>query len=178
MTDSSTQTASTQTESAWAQWPLDREIVFTRVIDAPRESVFDAWTDPEQLAMWFGPKGLTVETHAIDIRVGGVWRFDMVGPGVRYDNRMTFLRIERPRLIEVDHGADKDDDPGKFRMLVTFDEQTNGKTVLTLRQMHPSRARRDAGIGFGAVEFGGQTLDKLAEHLAVHLAVHLAARKS
>jgi uncharacterized protein YndB with AHSA1/START domain len=161
MTDSSA-----RTESAWAAWPLDREIVLSRVIDAPRELVFDAWTDPEQLAVWFGPKGLTIETHEIDVRVGGVWRFDMVGSDVRYDNRMTFLRIDRPRLIEVDHGSDKDDDPRKFRMLVTFDEQTDGKTVLTLRQMHPTRAHRDAGIGFGAVEFGYQTLSKLADHLA------------
>jgi uncharacterized protein YndB with AHSA1/START domain len=157
---------SAQTESAWAAWPLDREIVIARVIDAPRESVFDAWTDPEQIVAWFGPNGLRIETHKIDIRPGGVWRFDMIGPDVRYDNRMTFLRIEPPRLIEVDHGPDKDDDPGKFRMLITFDEQSNGKTVLTLRQMHPTRAQRDAGIGFGAVEFGYQTLDKLAHHLA------------
>jgi uncharacterized protein YndB with AHSA1/START domain len=156
-----------KTVSAWAAWPLDREIVLTRVIDATREDVFDAWTDPEQLAAWFGPNGLTIETHEIDIREGGVWRFDMVGEGgLRYDNRMTFLRIDRPRLIEVDHGSDKDDDPGKFRMLVTFDVQTDGKTVLTLRQMHPTRAHRDAAIGFGAVEYGGQTLDKLAAHLA------------
>lgn len=170
MTDSSP-----QTESAWAAWPLDREIVLTRVIDAPRESVFDAWTDSEQLAQWFGPKGMTIKTHEIDVRVGGSWRFDMIGAdGTRYDNRMTFLRIDRPRLIEVDHGHDKDDDPGKFRMLVTFDVQTDGKTVLTLRQMHPTRAQREAAIGFGAVEFGGQTLDKLADHVANHL----AARKS
>jgi len=51
-------------------------------------------------------------------------------------------------------------------VLVTFDEQTDGKTVLTLRQMHPTRAAREAGIGFGAVEFGYQTLDKLADHMA------------
>jgi uncharacterized protein YndB with AHSA1/START domain len=161
MTDSST-----RTESAWAAWPLDREIVLSRVIDAPRDSVFDAWTDPKQLAVWFGPRGLSIETHEIDVRVGGVWRFDMVGWGTRYDNRMTFLRIDRPYLIEVDHGPDKDDDPGTFRMLVTFDAQTDGKTVLTLRQMHPTRARRDGAVGFGAVEYGAQTLDKLAEHLA------------
>jgi uncharacterized protein YndB with AHSA1/START domain len=162
MTDSSTQTA-----SAWAAWPLDREIVLARVIDAPRESVFDAWTDPAQLAAWFGPTGWTIETHETDIRAGGSWRFDMIGPdGARHESRMTFLRIDRPRLIEVDHGSDKDDDPGKFRMLVTFDEQTDGKTVLTLRQMHPTRAQRDATVGFGAVEFAAQTLDKLAHHLA------------
>ncbi len=158
------------TESAWAAWPLDREIVIARVIDASREMVFDAWADPKQITEWFGPKGLTIETHEIDVREGGMWRFDMVGPDVRYDNRMTFLRIERPYLIEVDHGSDKDDDPGKFRTLITFDEQTDGKTVLTLRQMHPTRAQREAGIGFGAVEFGYQTLDKLADHMAARTA--------
>jgi uncharacterized protein YndB with AHSA1/START domain len=156
----------TQTESAWAAWPLDREIVIARVIDAPREMVFDAWADPEQIVTWFGPAGMKIETREIDIREGGVWRFDMVGPDMRYDNRMTFLRIERPNLIEVDHGSDKDDDPGKFRTLITFEEQSNGKTVLTLRQMHPTRAQREAGMGFGAVEFGYQTLDKLAAHVA------------
>ncbi len=161
MTDIATPTA-----SAWAAWPLDREIVLARVIDAPRESVFEAWADPEQIVEWFGPKGLTIETRDIDIREGGVWRFDMVGPDVRYDNRMTFLRIERPRLIEVDHGSDKDDDPARFRMLITFDEQADGKTVLTLRQMHPTAAQREATIGFGAVEYGGQTLDKLAAYVA------------
>lgn len=156
-----------QAASAWAAWPLDREIVLTRVIDAPRESVFDAWADLEQLGAWFGPKGMAIETHEADIRVGGVWRFDMVADdGTRYDNRMIFLRLDRPRLIEVDYGNDKDEDPGKFRMLVTLDEQTNGKTVLTLRQMHPTRAQRDAKLGFGAVEFGGETLDKLADHVA------------
>ena len=155
--------------SAWADWPLDREIVFARVIDARRERVFDAWTDPEQLGVWFGPAGLEIETHEVDIREGGIWRFDMVaGDGTRYDNRMDFLRLDRPRLIEVDYGSDKNDDPGKFRMLITLDEQSDGKTVLTLRQMHPTRALRDEKIGFGAVEFGGQTLDKLAAHLAAH----------
>ena len=156
-----------QVKSAWAEWPLDREIVLSRVIDAPREMVFDAWTDPEQLPEWFGPRGFTITTHEIDVRTGGVWRYLMVGPdGTRWDSRMTFLRIDRPRLIEVDHGSDKDDDPGKFRTLITLDEQKDGKTVLTLRQMHPTRAQREGGIGFGAVEYGYQTLDKLAAHVA------------
>ena len=69
-------------------------------------------------------------------------------------------------LIEVEHGSDQENDPGKFKMLVTFDEQSDGKTVLTLRQMHPSKERRAWAIGFGAVEYGGQTLEKLALHVA------------
>ena len=66
----------------------------------------------------------------------------------------------------MDHGLDQDDDPGRFRMTITFDEQSNGKTVVTLRQLHPTAARRAAVIGFGAVELGLQTLDKLAAHVA------------
>lgn len=153
-------------DSAWAGWPLDREIVFARVLDANREMVFAAWTDPTQLPSWFGPTSMAIDTREIDIREGGVWRFDMVGAdGTRYGNRMTFLILDPPYRIEVEHGADRDDDPGCFRMLVTFDAQSDGKTVLTLRQMHPTRDQRAATIGFGAVEYGAQTLDKLARHL-------------
>ena len=148
-------------------WELDREIVLSKVVAAPRSLVFKAWTDPEHLPRWFGPAGFTCETQEIDIRVGGRWRFVFVGPdGTRYTNRMVFLKVEAPRLLEMDHGADKDDDPGRFRVIVTFDEQSNGKTVVTLRQLHPTRAQREAGIKFGAVEFGYQTLDKLASHVA------------
>lgn len=158
---------SKNSDSAWRDWPLDREIVLSRVIDAPRSIVYAAWTDPDQIHEWFGPEGMAIETKEIDLKPGGVWRFDMVAAdGTRYTNRMVFLRMETPALIEVEHGSDQDSDPGRFRMLVTFDEQSNGKTVLTLRQMHPSKERRDAGIGFGAVEYGGQTLEKLARHVA------------
>jgi uncharacterized protein YndB with AHSA1/START domain len=90
----------------------------------------------------------------------------MIAPdGTRYTNRMKFRRIDRPHLIEVDHGADQDDDPGMFRFTITFDEQSDGKTVITLRQLHPTKAQRDAGIGFGAVEFGYQTIEKLAQYV-------------
>jgi uncharacterized protein YndB with AHSA1/START domain len=111
--------------------------------------------------------GFKVETQEIDIRVGGRWRFVFVAPdGTRYDNRMVFLKIETPHLLEMDHGKDKEDDPDRFRVIVTFDEQSNGKTVITLRQLHPTSALRNAKIGFGAVELGLQTLDKLAQHVA------------
>jgi len=153
--------------SAWRDWPLDLEIVLTRLIDAPRSVVYAAWADPNQIQMWFGPEGFTLETREIDIRPGGRWCFDMVGPdGTRYSNRMVFLRLDAPAFIEVEHGADKDNDPGRFRTLVTFDEQSNGKTVLTLRQMHPTKQQREWAIGFGAVEYGFQTLQKLANHVA------------
>ncbi len=153
-------------DAALSQWALDREIVLSRVIDAPRDLVFSAWTDPKHLPNWFGPAGFRIETKEIAICVGGLWRFDMIAPGGQlWPSRMRFRRIERPTLIEFDHGADSDDDPARFRTTITFDEQSDSKTVITLRQMHPTKAQRDAGIGFGAVEYGYQTLEKLARHV-------------
>lgn len=147
-------------------WSLDREIVLSRVYEAPRELVFAAWTQAEHLTKWFGPKGFTTKTHECDARVGGRWRFDMIAPdGKVWDNRIVFLEIKAPSLLVFDHGSDKDDDGGRFRVTITFDEQSDKKTVVTLRQLHPTKAQRDAGIGFGAVEIGYTTLDKLAEHL-------------
>src|SRR5690349_20036018 len=152
--------------SALAQWALDREIVLSRVISAPRDVVFSAWADAQQLPNWFGPAGFKIETKESDIRVGGVWRFDMIAPnGRRYPNRMQFRAMEPPSLIEIDHGADDAEDPGRLRTTITFDEQSDGKTVIALRQLHPTKAQRDAAIGFGAVEYGYQTLEKLARHV-------------
>ena len=154
-------------------WSLDREIVLSRVFEAPRELVFAAWTKEEHLTKWFGPKGFTTKTHECDLRIGGRWRFDMIAPdGKVFDNRMVFLEIKAPELLVLDHGSDKDDDEHRFRVTITFDEQSDkngfgviGKTVVTMRQLHPTKEHRDAGIAFGAVEIGYTTMDKLAEYL-------------
>lgn len=148
--------------AAWIQ----REIVLSRVIDAPRELVFEAWSNPEHLTKWFGPKDFFCTTYEMDLRPGGTWRFDMRAPdGTVYPNRIDFLEIRKPELLVFDHGTDKEDDPNRFHVTITFDTQSDGKTVLTLRQLHPSKARRNTAIGFGAVEYGYQTLDKLVAHV-------------
>ncbi len=150
-------------------WAMDREIVLAKLLNHPRDKVFAAWIDSEVLAKWYGPTGLAIETLEADIRDGGVWRFDMVGvfdgKEQRFENHMRFLEIVPNERIVVDYGTPDPSDPDHFRMTVTFDEQTDGKTVVTLRQLHPSRERRQAVIGFGAVEYGLQTLDGLAAWL-------------
>lgn len=150
-------------------WSVDREIVLVKLLNHPRAKVFAAWTDPKALAEWYGPAGLGIETTEVDIREGGFWRFDMVGvfdgEERRFPNLMRFLEIIPNERIAVDYGTPEPDDPDRFRMVVTFDEQGDGKTVLTLRQLHRSRERRQAVIDFGAVEYGLQTLDKLAAWL-------------
>jgi len=151
--------------SGWQDELLDRELVLTRVVDAPRELLFSIWSDPVHLPNWFGPEGFTIETREIDISVGGRWRFDMVAPdGTRYTNRMVFTRIEPPALIEAEHGSDADDDPGRFMIRVTFIEQPDGRTIVSLRQLHPTVAQRDIVIGMNAVDLGYQTIDKMAAY--------------
>ncbi|MBX7097586.1 MAG: SRPBCC family protein [Myxococcaceae bacterium] len=147
-------------------WALDREIVLSRVFEAPRALVFKAWTDAEQACRWFGPKGFTCKNLSSDLRVGGHWRFEMRAPdGTVYSNRMKYLEILPNERLVYEHGSDVDDDPNRFHVTITFDEQADKKTVVTLRQLHPTKARREAVIGFGAVELGYQTLEKCAEHL-------------
>lgn len=144
-------------------WALDREIVLSRVFDAPRALVFKAWTDPDHFFNWFGPKGFTCTMESIDVRVGGHCKFEMRAPnGKIYPNLMEYIEIVPNERLVFDHGSGPDD-PGMFRVTILFDEQSDKKTVVTMRQLHPTKAQRDAGVGFGAVELGYQTLDKLAE---------------
>ena len=151
------------------QWSLDREIVLVKILNHPLEKVFAAWTDHEALARWYGPDGLDIETHKADIREGGVWRFDMVGTfegqDQRFENLMRFIQIVPNERIVMEYGTPDPADPDRFRMTVTFDEQADSKTIVTLRQLHPTRERRQAVIDFGAVEYGLQTLAGLAEWL-------------
>ena len=159
----------TQSVASLETWSLDREIVLVKLLSHPRAKVFAAWTNPEALSQWYGPTALSIETHEADIRQGGLWRFDMVGlfegQERRFPNLVRFLEINPPERIVMDHGTPDPDDPHRFRVTVTFDEQTDGKTVLTMRQLHPSRERRQVVIGFGAVEYGLQTLEGLAAWL-------------
>jgi len=149
-------------------WSLDREIVLVRVLDAPRDAVFAAWTDANDFCQWFGPDGYTCTVREMDVRPGGRACFDLTsGAGTVFTSRFDYLEVVPGVRLVLDHGSDIDDDPGRFRVTLTFDEQADGKTVLTLRQLHPTAEQRDAGIGFGAVELGLQTMQKLAHHLGV-----------
>lgn len=149
---------------------IERELVISRVYDAPRELVFDVWTKLEHVSSWWGPNGFTTTTHEMDVRVGGLWRFEFRGPdGKTWDSRIAYLEVKRPEKLVYDHGLDKDDDPHRFRVSIMFEEQSDKKTVVTMRQLHPTKAQRDGGLGFGAVELGHQSFDKLGAHLRAKL---------
>jgi uncharacterized protein YndB with AHSA1/START domain len=144
----------------------DREIVISRLLDAPRTLVFDVWTDPKHVGEWYGPRGFTITTHTMDVSPGGVWTFVMHGPdGVDYQNRIVFIEVVRPERLVYSHGGEEGE-PGQFHVTLTFDEH-NGKTLLTMRSLFESAAARDWVVKeHHAIEGGNQTLDRLQEHLA------------
>jgi len=143
---------------------VDREIVFTRRLDAPRELVFRVWTQAEHVGRWWGPRGFTTTTHEMEVAPGGLWRFVMHGPdGTDYDNTITYREIAPPERLVYDHG--EQGAPGFFRVKVIFEAQ-NGTTRLTMRMLFESVAERDFVVEkYGAIEGGNQTLDRLAEYL-------------
>lgn len=144
--------------------PSDREIVITRLINAPRERVWEAWTTAEHLAKWWGPDGFTTTTHEFSFTEGGQWRFIMHGPDGRdYPNHIVYTQIRKPELIANDHGGD--DGKVHFQAVITFEEQGD-KTLVTMTSVFPSAAERDMVVKeYGAIEGGKQTLGRLGEYV-------------
>jgi uncharacterized protein YndB with AHSA1/START domain len=147
----------------------EREIVISRVFAAPRELVWDAMTDPQQVVKWWGPRGFTTTIEEMNVRPGGVWKHVMHGPdGTDYPNRSIFTEVVKPERIVYTHGGSKKGGPAvQFVATWTFDVVEDGKTRLTVRQVYPSAEMRDTiARVYGAVEGGRQTLARLSEHLA------------
>jgi uncharacterized protein YndB with AHSA1/START domain len=144
----------------------DREIVISHVIDAPRELVFEAFTEIRHLARWWGPDGFTTTTRSFDFREGGAWDFVMHGPdGTDYPEWITWTEIVPPERIALVHGAFRDD-PEAFASTLAFEAQ-GGATRVVLRTVFPTRQLRDQAVEqYHAVEGGRQTLGKLAAYVA------------
>jgi uncharacterized protein YndB with AHSA1/START domain len=143
-----------------------RSIVIERLIGAPRELVFSAFTTAEHLAHWWGPTGFSITTFAFEFRVGGVWRFVMHGPDGRdFQNRLVFEAIEPPARIVSRHGGDALEF-ATHETRITL-EPEGDKTRLTWRLVFASIAERDRiAREYGAVEGGQQTVGRLADYVA------------
>jgi uncharacterized protein YndB with AHSA1/START domain len=145
----------------------DREIVVTRLIDAPIARVWRAWTDPVEVVRWWGPHGFTTDADNREFKPGGFWRHTMIGPdGTRYPNEARFEEIVEMERIVYSHGGGKSDGPGvRFRSTVTFKDR-GGMTELTMRGVFDTAAMREHAVKeYGAIEGGKQTLSRLAAHV-------------
>ena len=144
--------------------PGDREIVLTRVFDAPRQMVFDAFSKPELLRRWFGPRGWSLDVCEVDLRIGGGFRFVLQGPGgQRMGMRGVYKEIVPPERSV--HLESFDDYPGESKVTSVFVEQ-DGKTTMTATVLYPSQEVRDIVIRSGMEHGAAESYDKLAELLA------------
>ncbi|HEX6181461.1 MAG TPA: SRPBCC family protein [Chitinophagaceae bacterium] len=147
----------------------DREIVLTRLLDAPRELVFEAWTNPEHLVHWWGPNGFTITIKEMNVKPGGVWRFIMHGPdGVDYPNKVVYTEVVKPERLMYSQGWDIENGPKPFEdfdVTITFEKEGN-KTRLTLKTVLASaEVLKKVVEQYGAIEGGKQTLNRLEAYL-------------
>ena len=151
----------TQPHSQSMPAPEVPEIVTTRVLAAPRATVFDAFADPAQLARWWGPDGFTNTIHQFDLRPGGRWRLTMHAPdGARYENESEFVDVVPPERIVFQH---LEPVHGFLMTMLLGDE--NGGTRLTWRMRFDSYDEF-ARLGKFIAAANEQNFDRLAAHLA------------
>jgi uncharacterized protein YndB with AHSA1/START domain len=143
--------------------PTDREIVITRVFDAPPRLVWEALTNPEHVPHWFGPRGWTLPVCQIDFRPGGAWRFVVHGPdGTDMGMRGVYREITpTERLVSTESF---DDYPGESLNTLILTEE-DGKTRITVTVLYPSKGVRDAVLQSGMQKGASESYDRLAEHL-------------
>jgi uncharacterized protein YndB with AHSA1/START domain len=140
----------------------DREIVVSRVIDAPRELVFAAFTEREHVENWWVPNGTTHEWNA---RPGGVWRYSQPGPdGAEYPFKVQFVEMDNPSRFVYDFGTDAEGAPEPVRTTVTFEEEDE-KTKVTLQLVFATAAAREEAAKYGAVKGAELALKNLADYL-------------
>jgi uncharacterized protein YndB with AHSA1/START domain len=145
--------------------PSDREIVMTRIVDAPRQLVFEAHTNPAHLPHWMlGPQGWTMPVCEIDLRPGGTWHFVWrQSDGTEMEMRGVYQEIVPPeRLVSIESWGG--DWPDTLNTLVLSEK--DGKTTITSRILYPSKEARDAALKTGMQEGMALGFDRLAEYLA------------
>jgi uncharacterized protein YndB with AHSA1/START domain len=143
----------------------DREIVISRVVSAPRELVFEAFTEVRHLSRWWGPEGFTTTTRSFEFRVGGEWAFVMHGPdGTDHQEWISWTEITPPERIAFVHGEFRGD-PNAFDSVVTFAPE-GAATRIEMRTVFPTKELRDEAVeDYHAIEGGRQTLGHLAAYV-------------
>jgi len=147
----------------------ERELVLTRFINAPREKLYRAWTDPELLLQWFAPKPWTTSKVEIDVRPGGTNLVVMRSPeGDEYPNRGIYLEVvENERIVTTDAYtiAWEPSEKPFMTLILTFEEEGDG-TRYTARALHWTVADREEHEKMGFHEGWGQCADQLEELVA------------
>jgi uncharacterized protein YndB with AHSA1/START domain len=142
----------------------ERELVITRLFDAPRELVWKAWTEREIVLKWLGPKDFTAVDFSLDPRPGGAWHSSMRSPdGKEYSNRGTVREaVEPERLVFTFAWDNEDGSPGREMLItITFADRDGGTEMTFAQALFESAEDRD-----GHREGWSESFDKLTEYLA------------
>jgi uncharacterized protein YndB with AHSA1/START domain len=144
--------------------PSDREIVMTRLFDAPRELVFDAHTSCEHMSKWWGPRRYEVSSCEMDVRPGGAWRIVHSDPdGKEFPFRGEFREVVRPeRLIWT---FEWEGMPGHISVETLTFEERDGKTLITGRSVFDTVEDRDGMLQSGMEEGAAESYERLDEYL-------------
>ncbi|QEC67163.1 polyketide cyclase [Panacibacter ginsenosidivorans] len=140
----------------------DRELLLSRVLNAPVKLVWDVWTDPEHIKNWWGPNGFTNTIHKMEVNEGGEWNLTMHGPdGTDYKNKSVFKEIVKHKKIVYEHIS-----APKFLATITFAEQGN-KTLLTWHMLFNTVEEFEQVVKVFKADQGlKQNIDKLESYLA------------
>jgi uncharacterized protein YndB with AHSA1/START domain len=157
----------TETGTLQVITPSEREIVMSRVFDAPRSLVFDAWTKPELLERWLGVRGgWSMVVCEVDLRVGGAYRFVWRGPdGAEMGMGGVYREIVSPERLVATESFDDPWYPGEA-LDTTVLLEDGGKTTATTTVLYESKEIRDAVLESGMARGVAESYDVLSEYLA------------
>lgn len=145
------------------------EVIYTRLLHAPRELVWEAWINPEHVKNWWGPDGFTLTHKSMEVKPTGIWRFIMHGMGRDFANRIQFIEVKKPSLLVYKHMDDDNPDALTFTAYISF-EEAGENTLITMRNVLPSEeVLLELDRQVNAIEGGNQHLARLDEYLSQQL---------
>jgi uncharacterized protein YndB with AHSA1/START domain len=156
--------ARTRDSAFGLEMPSDREIVFTRVFNAPRQLVFDAWTKPEHLVSWYGCHISSLIVCEVDLRVGGAYRFvARITDGTEHAISGVYRNIAPPERLVFTQRFN--DDPNHEALVALQLDERDAKTTMTMTALYRSAEDRQALLDIGVDRGTAESFERLAEHL-------------
>lgn len=144
----------------------DRELIVSRVVNAPRNLVWEAMTNPHHVVHWWGPEGFSDSLEEMDVRPGGVWKHIMLGPdGINYPNKAVFTEVVKPEYLTFKQTGGEQNGRRKgvnFLSTWTFEALDAGRTKVTIHMIFSTAGERNRVLAeYHAEEGGHQTLARL-----------------
>jgi len=141
----------------------DNILIHTRILDAPRDLVWEVWTTPEHIKEWWGPNGFSLTTKSMNVEPGKIWDSIMHGMGRDWDSKIEYVEVKKPSLLSYKHFGESEE--YNFSVSVSF-EEVEGKTFLTMKSTFKSKAIiEELNRKVNAIEGSKQTLNRLEIYL-------------